>query len=464
MVDPQGQPIAGVLADVTARIPGNQVLTDEAGQFRVKGLRPGPTQIRLSKDGWEPRQFYNHPTGQAGWVVVLDQRTAFEGRVLAPDGSPVPRATVEADTGSSIIEGYERSSRTVVRSGPDGRYRLLVEPGMYELRVRVPGVGALRLGQQEIAANETKALDLPLIPGITFRARVVDATTGQPVAGFPLQVFRSPEIRGVSGKDGFLELPDMLPGRFDDRSIGSKEFGRWWSAASSPRGQKPPDDAPTQVGFLDFDVQRGMEPPTIEVERAATIRGRVLDPEGRPVAGASVLPGETEAGATVLGSGRYRDVTAADGTFAVNLPASVPTSYNLVAHDGPPRQHRTWTRGTSPLLKTTPGQVVEGVTIRLTRPASVQGQVVDSFGQPVAGQEVRAMFVRNRSTRSTEGQTRTAADGSFTIGFLPPGDYAIEPLLTPAWPRLVSLAEGQIQRNLTMTNQPGVESQPVPRR
>ena len=464
VVDPQGKPIAGVLADVNVWAPDNQTFSDGEGVFRVKGLRPGPSEIRLSKDGWEPRHFFQQPTGQAGWVVVLDQRTAFEGRVLAPDGSPVARAPIEADLGLKVVESRERTSVTVGRSGPDGRYRLLVEPGMYEFRVRVPGVGVLRLMNEEIKTNEARSLDLQLAPGITFRARVVDAETGRPVAGVPLQVFRSPDLKAVSGKDGFLELHGMLPGRFEDRSSLPKAFGRWWSAASSPRGQKPAADAPMQAAFLDFDVQRGMEPPTIEVERAATVRGRVVDPDGRPVAGATVLPGESESGVTLLGLGRFRAVTDADGAFTLNLTASNTTASNLVAHDGSPRQHRTWTRGSSPFLKTTPGQVVDGVTIRLTRPASVQGQVVDSFGQPVAGQEVRAMFIRNRSTRSTEGQARTRADGTFAIGFLPPGEYAIEPVQAPAWPRLVSLAEGQIQQNLTLTNQPGVEGRPPVKR
>ena len=39
------------------------------------------------------------------------------------------------------------------RSGKDGRYRLYVEPGMYEFQVRVPGVGVARMPRQAIATT-----------------------------------------------------------------------------------------------------------------------------------------------------------------------------------------------------------------------------------------------------------------------------------------------------------------------
>ena len=43
-----------------------------------------------------------------------------------------------------------------------------------------------------------------------------------------------------------------------------------------------------------------------------------------------------------------------------------------------------------PPVKTTPGQVIDNVTLKLTRPATVRGKVVDAKGRPVAGREVRA--------------------------------------------------------------------------
>ena len=42
---------------------------------------------------------------------------------------------------------------------------------------------------------------------------------------------------------------------------------------------------------IDFDLEPGMEPVTITVERGVTVTGRVLDPDGKPVAGRHGRPG-----------------------------------------------------------------------------------------------------------------------------------------------------------------------------
>ena len=89
-------------------------------------------------------------------------------------------------------------------------------------------------------------------------------------------------------------------------------------------------------------------------------------------------------------------MTGPDGTFEMGLPASNGAEYNLVAHDGTYQQWRKWANGTLPAIRTTPGQEIEGVEIRLTRPATVSGLVVDERGKPVAYREVRS---RRRQAR-----------------------------------------------------------------
>ena len=39
----------------------------------------------VRKPGYTPQLFLMQPTGQPGWVVVLGNKTYFEGRVTSPE-------------------------------------------------------------------------------------------------------------------------------------------------------------------------------------------------------------------------------------------------------------------------------------------------------------------------------------------------------------------------------------------
>ncbi len=464
VVDAQGRPIEGVLADVNTRVPGREARTDAAGLFRVKGLTPSPSsEIEISKDGYAPVEVYDVPLGRKGWVVVLDDRTAFEGRVLAPDGKPVADAPILADSGSFRVGMYERLSRFVGKSGADGRYRLPLAAGMWSLSVRVPGVGVLRLPKQVLATDEVRPLDLQLIPPVTFVAKVVDAADGSPRAGFLLQDFANRDAKGTSDAGGMIRIPDMVPGPFESRSITliAPEFGRWWAkAAIDPRMRQPAMVGfLTNGNFLGFDVQPGMAPVVIQTERAATIGGRVLDPDGQPRAGVSVTLDATRSGDLTPGVSRSRSTTDAAGAFVVQLPASLKDAYRLLAHDGPPRTKGTWADATSPFLSTQPGQVVDDVTIRLNRPGTIEGRVDDVQGQPVANQEVRLSKPRGPNSRSNDGTVRTGADGNFRFTGLTPGEHSvqIEPFgMSPTavgndTAQTVDLKEGETRSEVVLT-------------
>ncbi|MCH6575478.1 MAG: carboxypeptidase regulatory-like domain-containing protein, partial [Bacteroidetes bacterium] len=47
---------------------------------------------------------------------------------------------------------------------------------------------------------------------------------------------------------------------------------------------------PDLFDYLDFDIRAKMPLVTIMVEKAVRIRGKVVDPDGKPVAGATVAP------------------------------------------------------------------------------------------------------------------------------------------------------------------------------
>ena len=112
------------------------MLTDKAGRFRVKVPEQGKLEIRFTKDGYEPREFLGQQTGQTGWVVVMDDKTYFEGRVLDPGGKPVANAPIRADSGPKRLAGSLMSECwTEGKSGNGRPISAVCRAG----HVRVPG-------------------------------------------------------------------------------------------------------------------------------------------------------------------------------------------------------------------------------------------------------------------------------------------------------------------------------------
>jgi len=106
--------------------------------------------------------------------------------------------------------------------------------------------------------------------------------------------------------------------------------------------------------------------------KTRTVNGKVIDPEGKPVAGAELVHLPIDGSATVAGK------TAADGTFKVTVPLKGPGSYLFPRVAG---------YGTSEFLMpamNTPGEI----TFKLVKDTPIRGRVIDTQGKPVAGASV----------------------------------------------------------------------------
>ena len=203
-------------------------------------------------------------------------------------------------------------------------------------------------------------------------------------------------------------------------------------------------------------------PISVEMERGATIRGRVLDPDGKPVAGATVAPANTGSGNSLTGDTRFSVTTDEEGRFACFLPASHATDYNLVAHDGGYQEFRTWANGASKPFFTLPGTEKTDFTLTLTRPGTVSGRVVDAQGKPVAGREVRCVPSAMDENRYYDPTAKTDADGRFAIRFARPGEafvqvapFWLDPKQAPAGTTApVSVKAGEAVEGVELTAQP----------
>jgi hypothetical protein len=306
-----------------------------------------------------------------------------------------------------------------------------------------------------VVVRGSEERDLALDSGIAFRAVVVDAQTEEPVAGLRLFHWQQTDIEGRSNADGLLIIPAMLPGQFDF-NVDLTGYSRWWSDEAKSAWNrrsiaKPELNWQRNFDHLDFDVRPGMPTAKIFVEKSVRIRGRVVDPEGQPVARATAAPALTGTGNSLTGDTRFSVATKEDGSFEMLLPASNDAQYNLVAHDGKYQEWRKWANGVLPAMSTVPGQKIENVEIKLTRGATVRGQVVDANGKPVGFCEVRAHAADLLENRYYDPTVKTGANGKFEIMFIRPGKNFIqcEPLFLQAAQAparssvILELSEGQ---------------------
>ncbi len=454
VVDADGKPIEGAEVDAWSWYPGNEAKSDAKGFFRVKGLDKGSrVEVIVSKAGYAPQLFLTQPTGAPNWVVVLGNKTYFEGRVTGPEGKPVAGALLRANRGPKQADGVQITSIwTEATTDDDGRYRMYAQADVYDIQARIPGVGVARLPETLLEADEAKHLDIRLDPGVAFRAKVVDSLTGEPVPGVRLWHWQHKGIEGRSGKDGVVEIAGMMPGRFDFQ-VDIDGYTRWWSEeALSEWSRRQIDESRGrwQRNFdqLDFDLKVGMKPVTIIVERGVTVSGRVLDPEGKPVVGATVAPALTGSGNSLTGDTRFSVATGEGGKFKVILPASGEREYNLIAHDGKYGEWRTWANGVLPPIHTKPGEELRDVELRLTEPATVRGRVTDAAGRAVAELEVRASATDRAENRYYDPTVKTSADGSYELKFIRPGEQFIQ--VGPFWLDARN-APGKSSRTLTLT-------------
>lgn len=435
VVDDNDNPLERVLVDAWTWYGGNETYTDANGFFQLGGFDETRTiEVRFSKEGYSPQLFVRQPLGVKDAVVILNNKTYFEGTVMTLEGEPVAGALIRANQWPKEAEGGLIGVWTETESDKDGNYLLYVDDDTYEFQVKSEA-GVARYENVVIEKDEGKNFDIVLDLGLVFRAIVLESDTNEPVEGVRLFNWQHKDVEGTSGPDGVLEIGNMIPGNFEFQ-MESKEYVRWWSEDCLNewmRFKVNEEKGGWQRNFddLEFEIQAEMEPVTIFVERGVRIFGQVLDPFGNPVAGATVAPALTGTGNSITGDTRFSFETDDEGGFEMMLPASKEREYNLVVHDGAFQEWRKWGNGVNKPFRTESGDELTDVELWLSYPGTVRGVVVDKSRKPVIGREVRAHAFDKLGNRYYDPTTKTGKDGSFELAFIRPGKHYIQ--ASPFW-------------------------------
>ncbi|MEA2599989.1 MAG: hypothetical protein QOF89_981 [Acidobacteriota bacterium] len=197
----------------------NRTVTDADGAFAFDAVAPGAIEIRAEAPRYQTAELQGieAKAGQelAGLELLLPPAAAVEGRVLSPDGRPVPGAEITVVQSDSSPGGF---SGLFAQADGDGRYTLEgIPPGPRTLEARADGYRrAVR--DLEVTAGTTSTADLILERGFEVSGRVIDEA-GNPVASVQITMiagrdFFSGVLSDLSGADGSFHFTGVQEGTF----------------------------------------------------------------------------------------------------------------------------------------------------------------------------------------------------------------------------------------------------------
>ena len=338
-----------------------------AGEYRVTARRGWTT---LKSPGQSDDDVHGEKvtvsTGSVAEVKLVVEGNAgkISGVVRDADGAPVADAFVEAtresDSAAASAGGAVRDGRwgsfwnTPHLTDQDGRFTLDdLEKGKHSLRAHRKGGGEALLEHVELGG------DVVLTIASAGRMSGVVALKG---GGAPEEftVSIEDEQTGFSRNDHFF------------RSKGA------WSLAEVPAGKyKVRVSAGPGVAEIEASMTAGQDTTGVRVELTpkVTVRGTVVDLEGKPVAGMSVLI--TNGGAWSSGDQNKNNVTDADGRYELE---HVPTGKVNVRTWPRNRGDGEYDQAAMPAVISSTGDSVELPPIRVSKRRLANGEVGGDFG------------------------------------------------------------------------------------
>ena len=363
--DETGNPIAGVtVSDIAVgddefnsspgkgRLLSANTTTDKTGHFRLS-VPPGKRIIHIT--GTVPGYDIPDPVAvlrkqrprieQALEVVAGEPASELQfrvgpgllcdGLVTDPEGQPLAGAEVKR-----VIRFGLPEVDVTARTDAAGRFKLGGFPVNSSQRLVVSHAERKLKGRIEIpaAAGETgKKRVVPVELQLQPAGRVIgQATDGNlPLVGMRVQIYEAftEEGRRMSGPSG-VEARTDADGRF---ALELVEAGREFTLSIHEDGYE-------NVNFSSFTLKPGetFEHPAITIRRLdQTVSGIVIDPDGNPVAGATIAASDRKTRRSISLYRGQSTVTGQDGRFTMKHLPNAPLSLMAFIPSPPDATDRT---------------------------------------------------------------------------------------------------------------------------
>lgn len=385
---------------------------------------------------------------RSGANLTLSSGMAIVGRVVDGQGRPLPSAMVTAKLAPADRQSRAMVFVTGVREGKvddppiltdsEGRFTVSdLAVGRYDLTVARPGFAKQTVPGITLSETVTQhdAGNVALEPGHSIQGRVLDKL-GAPIDGVALRVqstdpmqamlsrFQPAEPDATTSSDGWFEIPDRREGESFDLSASRAGY-----VAIETNGVKVPLT----------------EPLTITLQAASIVSGKVTDPEGRPIAGATLAMSRERSrsfgGRSMMMNFVIDDQTDATGQFRFEDVEPGKVSIEASAAGRQPKQ--------MPAIDIPQGKDLTDLQFVLDQGAVLEGRVTTEDGTPVPGAQVGPL--REGEPLAFRGfgpgRTETDGDGVYQLDGLTPGSVSIE-ATESAHPRAVKTIELKPGRNV----------------
>ena len=334
---------------------------DDAGTYRIRRIGAGEHVVRASAAGYVDveRAFAARAGETVELEVVLDPGALVHGVVVDPAGAAVTdvrvMATAEADGAGGSSADPDETGRFVLRGLTAGRYRV------HALTVPFGRGDRPNWATQETVTVDAPAEDLRLVVRRLGSARLrLRTPDGRHVTeGVRLGRRRTDEKPPASGShvDGDAIVLQAFDGTEETLTIAVEGFVRV--------------ERTLQVGPGE-DADLG----EIVLDPGFDLAGRVVDPQGRPVPGATVLhSGSTDDTTDADGAFVLHHASEGDDTLYVSADGFLDLEEEIVAERGSPPLGLTLRRGGvfTGRLRDASGQVLLDHTLSLREPPTEDG-------------------------------------------------------------------------------------------
>ncbi len=457
VVDEAGTPVQGARVEAQCTLEHKSggsswwvsadVETTADGRFEFQAVHPALDQLEVSLEGCLTTKVARGELGTGGALqaieIVLSRGETISVVVHLADGRGVqgaevrctPTARDKDHSSTAVNEKTDAMGRAVLSGLEPGEHELVVEARLasdIETSTAAPVTTVPRreearvwcASRSQVGTGET--IELVLAPPAGISGTVVDRD-GTPLTSFRISAAKErDELEGFQhfAADEFFS-PDASEDfeSSDGRFVWDLPVGRWRVAASAG-------------GFLDcrsvaVELPGQVEPLHFELDRAASIAGMVLDPDGNPVDGARI----TTVWLTARGRSAHSFGERTGATGAFHSRDLEPGRIELIAKaDG-------FAPNEPEVVEVAPGEARSDVVLRLQRGGRLEVHVIEESA-PAPGIEIYVQRTERRGSEDRAGSTDV--QGVLTSELLAPGEYLVtaRPEGRPPLHGRVALANG----------------------
>jgi protocatechuate 3,4-dioxygenase beta subunit len=392
----RGLPAAGAAVWISGgrSVQAKPARTDAAGRYRVPGIEPGVREVTVQHPTGEERHRIEVTAGasrQPDLTLDDDPLREVRGRVTGPDGAGLVEVSVVA-----ALVSVGQTWKDNVESGADGTFRLAFRESdaagqTLTLDVAKDGFAPrhLRLAAEVVTASDAAPLAVRLDPG----SRLTGHILGIEAEGLPevtVEILQgSDRHRSPVSRDGEFRFAGLAPGELV--ATASSE-GR----CTSVRTTLETEDGET---VLNLEIPADLE-----------ARGRVLAPDGTPVADALVYFQSVQESPGCAEEASVRADAGEGGAFSTPLQEG---RYTLLAY----------AKGYAPTVQETPLTVarvpVEWLEVRLGTGMVLGGHLLGLIPEEIVLASVKAVAGPVYRT------AQISADGTYRFDDLGPGEWSI---------------------------------------